>query len=137
MEIDQYKDMRTSRNKDKGMPRMTLNEYASQCRSAADSFYHDVNTGERIFHNPGERFMLITSEISEAFEALRKNKSDDHLPHRKGVEVELCDALIRIFDFAGENGFDLDGAFWEKLEYNRKRKDHTHEARRQEDGKKW
>jgi NTP pyrophosphatase (non-canonical NTP hydrolase) len=119
------------------IPRMGLNEYAELCRQAADSFYHDINTGERIYHNPGERFMLITSEISEAFEGLRKNKMDDHLPHRKSVEVELCDALIRIFDYAGENGLDLDGAFWEKLAYNKERQDHTHLARRQENGKKW
>lgn len=119
------------------IPRMSLNEYAELCRQAADSFYYDINTGERIKHNPGERFMLIVSEISEAFEGLRKNKADDHLPHRRSVEVEVCDALVRIFDFAGENGLDLDGGFWEKLEYNQVRKDHKHEERRKDDGKKW
>ena len=62
---------------------------------------------------------------------------DDHLPHRKAVEVELADALIRIFDYAGDNDFDLGGALIEKLEYNKKREDHTHAARLAPGGKKF
>lgn len=116
---------------------MSLNDHARMCRKQADRWYHDPQTGDRIFHNPGERFMLITSEISEAFEAMRKNKMDDHLPRRKSVEVELCDALIRIFDFSGEHGFDLDGAYYEKIAFNEGREDHTNEARNLENGKKW
>jgi hypothetical protein len=34
-------------------------------------------------------------------EGERKNLMDDHLPHRRSAEVELADALIRIFDYAG------------------------------------
>lgn len=61
---------------------------------------------------------LIHSEISEALEADRKDLMDDKLPHRKGLEVELADAAIRIFDMAGGLGMDLGGAIQEKLEYN-------------------
>jgi len=53
------------------------------------------------------------------------------------VEVELADALIRIFDYAGEYNLDLGGAFIEKLEYNRTREDHTHAARLGPNGKKF
>jgi NTP pyrophosphatase (non-canonical NTP hydrolase) len=79
----------------------------------------------------------LPSEIAEAMEGERKDLQDDHLPHRKMAEVELADALIRIFDYAGEYGYDLDGAVSEKLEYNAKRQDHTFAARQAVNGKKW
>ena len=44
---------------------------------------------------------LVHSEVSEAMEGARKNRMDDHLPHRKAFEVELADAMIRILDLAG------------------------------------
>lgn len=62
---------------------------------------------------------------------------DDKLPHRKMAEVELVDALIRILDYAGGFGYDLQGAFEEKMAYNAKREDHTHEARRAAGGKQF
>jgi NTP pyrophosphatase (non-canonical NTP hydrolase) len=81
--------------------------------------------------------MLIVSEVSEAMEGERKNLMDDKLPHRKMVEVELADALIRIFDYAGAFGYDLQGAYEDKRDYNATREDHTLEARGRANGKKW
>lgn len=116
---------------------LALNCLSSVCRQEADKWYHDPLTGELLFLNHGERFALIHSEVSEAMEAHRKDLMDDKLPHRRGVEVELADALIRIFDYAGDNHLDLGGALIEKLAYNRNREDHKAAARLSPNGKKF
>ncbi len=100
-------------------------------------WWTDIHNGEPIQRNVGELLMLVVSEIAEGMEGHRKSKMDDHLPHRTMLEVELADALIRIFDLAGGLKLDVAGAFAEKLAYNAKRADHTHEARRAEGGKKY
>lgn len=82
-----------------------------------------------------EKLDLCHSELSEALEGVRKNKMDDHLPHRLSVEVELADAVIRIADLAGALGLDLGGAIREKMAYNAQRADHTPEARAAAGGK--
>jgi NTP pyrophosphatase (non-canonical NTP hydrolase) len=84
-----------------------------------------------------EKLLLIHSEVSEACEGFRKDLTDDHLPHRKMVEVELGDALIRICDLAGAMNLDLGGAVAEKLLYNQSRADHKPENRALEGGKKF
>ena len=80
---------------------------------------------------------LIHSELSEALEADRKNLMDDHLTNRKGIEVELADAQIRINDLCGYKGLDLGGAVVDKFEYNKHRADHKKENRAKENGKKY
>ena len=87
--------------------------------------------------NTGELLMLCVSELAEAMEGHRKNLPDDKLPHRSMFEVELADCLIRIFDLAGARGLDLGGAFIEKMDYNARRLDHTHEQRKMPGGKKY
>lgn len=83
------------------------------------------------------KLCLIHSEISEAMEGDRKGLMDDKLPHREMREVELADAVIRIFDLAGGYGMDLPGAIAEKLAYNAQRADHKPENRAAEGGKKF
>jgi len=96
-----------------------------------------LETGEPIERNVGELLCLVHSEISEAMEGHRKNLMDDKLPHRSMLEVELADAVIRIFDISAGLGLDVGGAFREKLEYNLTREDHKREARLQANGKKY
>ncbi len=79
--------------------------------------------------------MLIVSELAESMEGDRKNLMDDHLPHRPMREVELADALIRIFDCAGAYYMDIGGAMAEKMAYNARRADHKPEARAAAGGK--
>jgi len=109
------------------------------CHSRAwnAGWWHNIKTGDRADRNVGELLMLIVSEIAEAMEGHRKNLMDDKLPHRKMLEVELADAIIRICDLAGALGLDLPGAITEKMEYNDNREDHKPENRLKENGKKY
>jgi hypothetical protein len=100
-------------------------------------WWTNPKTGESIIEtrNVGEILMLIVSEIAEAMEGHRKGLMDDKLRYRPMIEVELADAMIRIFDLAGAKGYDLSGAVREKLVYNAKREDHKIENRVKPGGK--
>jgi len=65
--------------------------------------------------NDGELIALMHSELSEALEAMRN--------HAKKADVaeELADCCIRIFDFCGARGIDLQKAIKEKISKNRSR----------------
>ena len=53
------------------------------------------------------------------------------------MEVDLADAVIRIFDLAESKNFNLGQTIYEKLEYNRSRADHKIKNRLKEGGKKF
>lgn len=114
-----------------------LNDLARECHAANQHWWHNPDTGERLERNKGKLLCLIHSEVSECMEGERKNLLDTHLPHRKMAEVELADILIRVFDYAGAYGYDLDGAFIEKRAFNAQRMDHKAESRLRADGKRW
>lgn len=115
--------------------RDVINELSRKCHDASErrGWWYD---GKESMYVRATKIALIHSEISEALEGLRKNMMDNHLPHRKSVEVELADALIRIFDLAGALKLDLGGAIEEKMAVNAKRPDHDPENRAKEGGKK-
>lgn len=114
-----------------------INNMAARVHAANAKWWKDLETGLPLKRNVGELLMLATSELAEAMEGHRKNLMDDKLPHRKMFEVEIADCLIRLFDIAGGMGLDLGGAFEEKMAYNAIRADHTIEARKAADGKKY
>src|SRR3990172_11200323 len=86
----------------------------------------------------GTMIALCHSELSEALEGVRKDLMDEHLPHRKMVEVELADCVIRIFNLAGKlKLINFGAAIAEKHAYNADRADHKLENRQKAGGKQF
>ena len=119
--------------------KLTFQEVIDIChnQSVAGGWWHDVDTGEPLERNKGEMLCLIHSEVSEMMEGERKGLNDDHLPHRPMPEVEGADVAIRLGDYMKGHGYDLIGAIYEKLEYNKTRADHSLINRSKGNGKKW
>jgi len=103
-------------------------------------WWNDPITGESLLDNPyviGTKFMLVTTEVAEAVEGFRKNLMDDKLPQYKMVDVEIADAVIRLFDLAGALNVDLGKIIEKKREVNANRADHKVENRLKDGGKKF
>ena len=115
-----------------------INECARDCHNAAvkGGWWHESN-GKKKDRNVGELLCLIHSEISEAMEGARKGLYDSHLKNKTMMEVELADAIIRIFDLSESKGFNIGETIYEKLKYNKSRADHKIENRMKKGGKKF
>lgn len=81
--------------------------------------------------NVGERITFIHASITGAYSA---TKCDDGIDT---IQVFLSTVLGLIEEHCRMRAYDLDAAFEEKMAYNASRADHTHEARRQVDGKQF
>lgn len=114
-----------------------LNRIVEEVHQANIQWWKDLDSGLPIKRNVGEMLMLVVSELAEAMEGDRKSLPDDKLPNRSMLEVELADAIIRIFDIAAGLKLDLGGAFVEKMDYNATRHDHSIAGRKEVGGKKY
>lgn len=74
----------------------------------------------------GELLMLITTEVAEAFEEVRKGKEVNETYYAdngkmEGVPSELADIVIRVMDLCEHYGIDLEKVILEKHEFNKTR----------------
>lgn len=63
----------------------------------------------------GTVLCLIHGEVSEAMEADRRHEGKEMFME------ELADICIRVFDYCGSEGLDLESAILKKMEYNKTR----------------
>ena len=91
-------------------------------QSREAGWWEDMTEENRVYFN-ATKLGLIMSEAAEAFEAYRRGKKDEHLPHRDALEVELTDVVIRTLDLAEAMGYDILSCMKEKDAYNKTRQD--------------
>lgn len=106
----------------------TLNNLRDQCwQMAEDKGFHQGRDDGRD-HNL-VRLALIHTEVSEATQVVKRHWPQDTRTWDDGLKAErenelseeIADVLIRIFDFAGCIGLDLDAAVRIKMAKNYKR----------------
>jgi NTP pyrophosphatase (non-canonical NTP hydrolase) len=93
-------------------------------KTAVDHGWWETGKGDTF----GEKLSLMHSELSEALEAYRETGSvtkiwenPDKPGKLEGVPVELADCIIRIFDFMGHHGVDMEAVLLAKHRYNESR----------------
>lgn len=94
---------------------MTISELQDICHDIA------VNSGWwEEDRNDGECIALMHSELSEALEALREPWTPENDP-MINVSIEFADVIIRILEYCGARGIDMEAALLRKIEINRDR----------------
>ena len=107
---------------------MEIREFSKECFKVAREHGFWVGMSQHPVHLVvGQKLALITSEVSEALEEMRSNpfpayryyRPEDSKP--EGLQYELADAVIRIFDLCEWLGLDIEAAMLEKNQFNKSR----------------
>lgn len=100
--------------------RKYINNYVDESyENAKEKGWHEQE------RSVGDLICLMHSELSEALEEYRNGNTpsevyfNENNPDKpEGIPVELADCVIRIFDFCGLYGIDLESVLNQKMAYN-------------------
>lgn len=100
--------------------RMRLNEFAQDVHQVAvdHGWWMDSPSFPEVI-------ALCHSELSEALEEYRKGREprevyyENNAPH--GISYELADVILRILDYCGHEGIDIEKCLEDKNNFNRSR----------------
>ena len=96
-----------------------IDDLAYQCHATAK-----LKGFWTVSENTPEKIMLVVTELAEFVESYRKGDEiimDEHCPEFMNTEIELADAVIRIFDIAKYHNFQIGKAIVAKMKYNETR----------------
>lgn len=100
--------------------RMRLNEFAADVHQVAVD--HGWWDEEPSFP---EVIALCHSELSEALEEYRRGREAKEVYYQngspQGIAYELADVILRILDYCGHEGIDIEKCLEEKNNFNRSR----------------
>lgn len=129
---------------------IVLEELIALCHNASYNrgWWRDQENGESLLVAEGldptaekyikcTKLLLTVSEVGECMEGFRCGLPDDKLPQFSMETVEVADAVIRLFDYAGAYKLPLVEAILAKLDFNAVRADHNPEVRKASGGKKF
>ena len=106
---------------------MTIKELCKKAHNMAKKkgfWMTTALTNELIPRNDSELLMLVVTELAEACEALRTNRTQKLynesviLWHKDTFEDEIADAFIRLADLCEAKDIDIEWQIKKKLEYN-------------------
>ena len=109
---------------------MDIRDLIDRCHDNAVAKGWWPETRDATTQDIAEKLLMIHSEVSEATEELRIGKlimyaNEDKPDKPEGLEVELADVVIRVFDLVGRLDLDLESALLAKMRYNETRS-HRH-----------
>ena len=104
------------------MTQLFIQEFAAmQKQTLKIAQDHGFNLEQPV--NDERHLLLITGEVSEATEALRRPEmeQDKHIPEFTELEAELADVVLRTMNYAESKGLRLAEAIVAKSAYNTQR----------------